>query len=425
MTINYKKRIARVYKELKKAGRPTALLLGSASNRLRSLDQFHTFRQDSNFFYLTGSQGHGFCILLSTESKNPLLFAPPVNPLQIVWEGEGESASELAKSLGCDLIQSEKLLPEIKRRLLGVELLYFQNQHENLAWKISKELIELDTAQRGRYPASFINVDEIFTTLRLYKDADEIKFIRQAIALTHTALQSVLPHITNGGSEQEIAAHIEYIFNLHGARPSFSTIAAAGASGATLHYHALNQNLRARDLFLLDFGAELNMYAADITRTLPISGKFNPMQAEVYQAVLNAQKAAIRKIKHGVKIIKVYQAAAEALTVGLQDLGILKGKLSKLMEKKAYLPYFPHGIGHSLGIDVHDIGKLRGNNSAVLENGMVFTVEPGLYFSRKTGKVPAMGIRIEDDILVTAKGCENLSKAIPKEIAEIEEWMGR
>ena len=165
---------------------------------------------------------------------------------------------------------------------------------------------------------------------------------------------------------------------------------------------------------MIDCGAELNMYNGDITRCYPVDGKFSPIMQEIYSIVLEAQKASIKAVKNNVKIETVYNASAKILTEGLVELKVLKGKVSKLLEKKAYQPYFPHGIGHSLGIDVHDVGNLRGNNNAVLKKGMVFTIEPGIYFPKTVGRAPACGIRIEDNILVTENGCKILSDFIPK-----------
>ncbi len=221
--------------------------------------------------------------------------------------------------------------------------------------------------------------------------------------------------------EYQIAANIEYWFKLQDCGVAFPSIAAAGRSAATLHYQDHSQALRSSEMLLIDCGATYKGYAADITRVLPVSGRFDKQQARIYDAVLAAQLAAIAKIKHGVRILDVYNAAAKELCYVLRDLKIIKGKnISKPLKDKAFAPWFPHGIGHSLGLDTHDIGKLRGNNDARLKAGMVFTVEPGLYFPKKIAGVAACGVRIEDDILVTKTGCRVLSAGFPKERQEIE-----
>jgi len=176
-------------------------------------------------------------------------------------------------------------------------------------------------------------------------------------------------------------------------------------------------------MLLIDCGAEYSMYAADITRVFPVSGTFSGPRRDVYEIVLAAQKAAIRAVRPGADVAAVYRAAARVLVEGLVELGVLRGKASRLLERGAYRPYFPHSIGHTLGLDVHDIGRMRGERRLTLQEGMVISIEPGLYFTSRAGKVPACGVRIEDDVLVTAGGARVLSAAFPKEPGEIEQLL--
>ena len=259
--------------------------------------------------------------------------------------------------------------------------------------------------------------------LRLYKDPHEVKLIQHAAKVTSDAICLAIQATRAGMREYEIRATLEGAFQQHGCEVGFQSIVATGKSAATLHYVTANRILRRRDLILLDCGAEYQNYSADISRVYPVSGRFTDEQAELYNVVLDAQKAAINKIKDGVKIATVYMAAARKLTAGLRRLKVLHGDTANLIKKGAYLPYFMHSIGHSLGLDVHDIGKLRGNNRATLRKGMVFTVEPGLYFSKPVKDIPACGIRIEDDVLVTSNGCKILTRDCPKEIAQLEALM--
>jgi Xaa-Pro aminopeptidase len=194
--------------------------------------------------------------------------------------------------------------------------------------------------------------------------------------------------------------------------PSFQTIVAAGKSAAVLHYHDYTRILKSKELILIDCGAEYNNYAADISRTYPVGDQLSPQLAALLEIVSDAQHAAISEIKAGVSFGKAYAAAAKELTKGLITLKVLKGSLKSLLKKSAFKPYFPHGIGHSLGLDVHDIGRMRNNNESLLKKGMVLTIEPGLYFSKPHGLIPACGIRIEDDVLVTDKGCQILSAGV-------------
>ena len=212
-------------------------------------------------------------------------------------------------------------------------------------------------------------------------------------------------------------------YRARGADVAFSTIVGGGISAATLHYETAHRKLKNEDLLLVDLGAEYKLYAADITRTVPISGHFSKEYRILYTAVLNAQMAAIKRIKHGAKIQTLYDAVVEHLVDGLLQLKVLKGSAKANIKKKTYLPYFPHGLGHGLGLDVHDVGDFRGSAGGILQEGVVYTVEPGLYFPKPIGKLPACGIRIEDDVLVTRKGCEVLTPELPKKPDEVEAWM--
>jgi Xaa-Pro aminopeptidase len=254
----------------------------------------------------------------------------------------------------------------------------------------------------------------------MHKEQYEVDLIRRANEITNEGLLYIAARLDPGLTEAHAARTIEYVFKMNDATTAFGTIVAGGSEAAVLHHRASDRKLKRGEMVLIDCGAEYKLYCGDITRVVPCGGTFSPEQRDVYEVVLAAQKAALKNIRAGVKIAKAYDAAARVMTEGLVALKVLRGKPSELFEKKAYLPYFPHGIGHSLGIDVHDVGNLRGNKEATLEAGMVITVEPGLYFPKKVGKVPACGVRIEDNVLVTAKGCEILSAGFPKEISEIE-----
>ena len=416
----FRRRITRVWEALKEEHVPSALLISSACQAPKSRDTFHPFRQDSDFYYLTGSLSRDLVLLLSSSAKTPLLFAPPPDQKQLLWEGKTTKARRLADQIGADLIVSSGLEKEVINRLNRIECLYFQNRRGTLAWKIAQTLIEKPSHLRGSLPARFCSADLILHELRLYKEPEEVALISRAAEITALALRSALPYIKAGNSEAQLAATLDYCFRLEGAQPAFETIVACGKNGATLHHHPGPAKLRSEDLVLIDCGAQSEMYCADITRVLPVNGRFSQAERELYAIVLEAQLAAIAKIRPGITVQTVHKAAARIITAGLVELKILRGRTSQLLAKQAYKPFFPHSIGHNLGLDVHDVGLVREEGSTVLKAGMVITVEPGLYFRKNLGKFRPCGIRIEDDILVTAAGAKVLSPGFPKDWREIE-----
>ena len=395
------------------------MVLTSSSPVTRSRDISHPFRQESDFYYLTGISEPEYTLLISSKLNEPILLAPPVDQVRVVWDGAGVPATAYAKRLGAKLIETNNPKAELLKALKGIDLLYYQNSKGSLGREIANDLFNLSSHLRGALPSRFAHIDTLLTPLRLIKDRVEIDLIRRAAQVTNAALFGALSLIEPGASEQEVSGVIEFYFRSSGAIPAFSSIVASGASAATLHYHKLAGTLKKGDLLLLDVGAEMELYSGDISRVLPVSGRFTTPQKDLYQVVLNAQKSAIRKMRPGTAMIDVQRHAIGILTEGLVDMGVLRGKVSKLIASQAYKRYFPHSIGHPLGLDVHDVGTAS-STPLVLKPGMVLTVEPGLYFAKKTGKIPACGIRIEDDILVTKGAPEVLSEGFPKECAEIE-----
>jgi Xaa-Pro aminopeptidase len=417
----HKKRLRRVQQDLKSDSQNAALVLSAAPHRIRSRDNHYTYRQSSDFYYLTGLTGKGICLVVTAQSAT--LYVPPVDPVLVVWEGSPPDYKKQSSVLGVELKIEKNIPAAVNRMLSTVDTLYFQNDADSLGWNIARTRLEAQSAFRRSGPQRFLHADLLLEPLRLIKDKEEVALISDAIAISYEALKGIAPLVTAGTSEHQLANALAYRMGLYGATPAFATIAASGKGAATLHYEHLESHLKKNDLFLLDYGAEHNMYAADITRAFPVSGTFSSWQRDLYDIVLASQLAAIKKIKAGVTIQTVYNAAARVLTRGLVDLKVLKGNPTDLFKKAAYREFFPHGIGHSLGLDVHDIGNIRGGTDARLEAGMIITVEPGLYFPKKTGTLPACGIRIEDDILVTASGAKNLSAAIPKTTNDVESFL--
>ncbi|MCB0310447.1 MAG: aminopeptidase P family protein [Bdellovibrionales bacterium] len=416
------KRIKRVKRALHASEQSAALLLTTAPPQIRSLDSHYEYRPDSNFFYLTGSRIRNAALIISTEHEQPLLIGAKRPKAQVVWEGSEESLHQIAARCGATLIQSSEERSKILEALRGVRVLYHQG-YPSRGLQIVKTLLELPAAQRRIYPTTFSHSDNLLAALRLLKDPQEITAIKEAAALTCDAYYKILPMIRPGVTEKEIAASIQHCFRAQGALPAFPPIVASGMAAATLHYDKLERNLREDDLLLVDIGAELNLYAADMTRVFPVSGVFDDLQAKLYETVLRAQKAAIKAVRPGATIAKVYQQAALMILEGLVSLKILNGKVARLMERHAERSYFPHSIGHQLGLDVHDVSIQPHNATAVstvLKPGMVITIEPGIYFPKRIKKIKPCGIRIEDDVLVTPKGHQVLSSGFPKELAELE-----
>lgn len=423
-------RINRVYGEMLRHPEPSALLLSSAVRKHKSGDQDFPFHQHSDFRYLTGSELETAALLIYTSrekgrvrAQKPVLFCPPIDRKKLIWEGPTPNARQLSTALHAELCVTKDQRTEILKRLSGCKRLYFTYDPATIATSVADALIKRPWYQRADFPSQFHLAEELLTPLRIKKDREEVALISEAGGITTSALYDTLPLISPQISEQFVGAAIDFFFRTRGTTPGFSTIAAAGRNAATLHHTPSDRRLRNGDLLLIDCGASLQGYSADITRVLPIGGAFSPAQRIAYSGVLRAQRAAIDAIRSGVKVRAVFLQAAEVLTETLVELRVLKGKVRSLMKKRAYAPYFPHSIGHTLGLDVHDVGNLRGSETATLEAGMVFTVEPGLYFRKPVGKVPAMGIRIEDDVLVGARGAQILTEGFPKDPDELQELL--
>jgi Xaa-Pro aminopeptidase len=415
----FKARLQKVLSELKRTSSVSALLLTSSPAVLKhDVEIWH--RQDSDFYYLTGIRAQRVALLVRSDARRPLIMLRASDPHTVLWDGEPEGIEEQARAIGAEVLVVADVKKEIEARLKGAATLYFQNNCGMLSGEIAQELMQLPSYRRARFPERFANASALLQPLRLIKSADEIAAIRDACEITARSIFEALPLVQAGSTERQVAAAVEYWFRIQNAEVAFNTIAAAGPNAATLHHRAGPRVLRRGEPLLLDCGSEFDLYASDITRVLPVGRPFSDFHNELYSVVLEAQEAALKKVRHNVRIGVVYDAAARILTEGLVALGVLRGKARAHFEKKSYKAYFPHGIGHSIGLDVHDVGDLRGNNAAVLKKGMVFTVEPGLYFPRRVGAVPASGVRIEDTVAVTERGCTVLTGAFPKDIATVE-----
>ena len=364
-----------------------------------------TYRQGNNFYYLTGVEQPDLLLMLSPEARNPeTLYLPGRNPtegsLSEAWIGEKLGPGKQTRDLtGIARAADRNLFP---REFAGVsttiDLLYFDFKPSVLDGPVSEAEVLLNELRR-RYPhLKILPLSTLIDPMRMVKDSVEIRLLERAIEITGRSLEETIPAIKPGMFEYEVEALIEYGFHRRGGqRPGFPSIVGGGPNSVILHYNTNRRRIEPGDMVLMDVGAEFDYYTADITRTVPANGKFDARQREIYKLVLKAQEAAIQAVKPGVTMAQVHKAAREVI------------------RKAGYGDYFTHYIGHFLGMDVHDVGS----REILLKPGMVVTVEPGIYLSEE-----ALGIRIEDDVLVTAEGCRVLSASIPKSIARIESLMG-
>jgi len=400
----------------------SALLLFSEIEKRRNNDCSYPFRQDSYFWYLTGfNEPNAALLLLKTEqAEKAIIFLRPRDPLLETWNGRRLGVERAPQQLNVNEAYSiEEFSTVLPKILSNLTALYHVPEIHTWGDKLVAE--------------SAVNFSEILdwrpmlSEMRLIKSPNEIRLMQQAgqiTALGHIkAMQTTRPN----RFEYEIESDILHEFNRHCARfPSYNSIVAGGGNACILHYTENDRPLNDGDLVLIDAGCEFAMYAGDITRTFPVNGKFSQPQREIYDLVLKAQKRAIELLVPGNSIKQANDEVVRIKTQGLVDLGILKGDVDTLIEQQAYRQFYMHGLGHWLGLDVHDVGSYGQDKQRILEIGMVITVEPGIYIA-EDADVPeqykGIGVRIEDNLLMTEYGNKILTAAAPKEIADIENLM--
>jgi Xaa-Pro aminopeptidase len=391
------------------------------------------FRANNPFVYVTGfEEPESICVLAPGTDKPFKLFVRPRDPSKEIWDGYRYGLEGAQKEFGADIAYDVadfyKELPQI---LNGTDKVYYSldgtEQDTKIIRAIKHYISTLGRTGRGMPPIH--DPKEILGEMRVVKSAQEIEWHKEACELSALSHKAVMAQVKAGMNEKEVHAILFKEFFSRGAhREGYFSIIAAGANATILHYRDNNSPSKDGDLLLIDAGAEKNYLTADITRTYPMNGKYTPAQKDVYSRVLKVQKALIEMVKPGVSYIDIQEAAREKLTTELIDMGFLKGSVSENLKSKAYSKYYPHNIGHFLGMDVHDNGLYSVNGvSRKLEAGMVVTIEPGLYVPENDDTVPeeyrGIGVRIEDDILVTPNGREVMTAAAPKEIADIEALM--
>ena len=410
----------------------SVLLIPGANTQYRNADSAYAFRQDSNFYYLSG-----FCepdslmaIIKNDDGINSIIFVPPKDKLKEIWDGHRAgpigAVKEFLFDKAYDNSEIDNMMPEI---LFGCDqVLYPIGKKNGFDQKVIDWTTEASSKDRHSKSINILDASSTIGNARLIKDDHEISLIKKACDISAEAHIEAMKNVKNAESEQSIESLYVYEFSKRGGRfPAYTPIVAGGENACVLHYIENNKKLNKNELLLVDAGCEYEMYASDITRTYPISGKFSKEQLEIYKIVLDAMNAAIDKVKDGNNIMEPQQISEKIITNGLVELGLLHGDPEDLHKKGAFKDFYMHKIGHWLGLDVHDAGDyMEGDDFIKFKPGMITTIEPGIYISRSMDvddKWKGIGIRIEDDILVTKDGNENLTKKVPSDPAEIESLM--
>lgn len=403
-------------------------ILSSGSFGKNSREFEDNYRTSSYFYYLTGLTEANIIAIFSNvhPTHHYILFWNEPTERQKIYMGMYKTPEDLRKEAGADAVyplnEFENKLPEY---LENASTLYYtmfldENMDKIVLAQREKLLHYRSLSFSKQYPSRIEDLENILEDMRLCKDAEELKNIRQAIKITQQGLETVVKQIHSGMTEKEIEAILSYQYSILGARGvSFHTIVGSGSNATILHYEKNSGVLKDGDLVLIDTGAEYNYYCADVTRTIPVSGKFTPAQEELYNLVLEMQRKSIEAIYPGAEATAFNHAAIRVVSEFLHKKGLVQASTEEIIEKKLYLPFYPHGTGHWLGLDVHDVGCYYKNGKPLtLKPGMIITVEPGIYFSPMLQNIPqeyqGIGIRIEDDVLVTETGNEILTKDIPK-----------
>ena len=409
------------------------VILPSAPVRLRSRDVEYRFRQDSDFYYLSGFAEPDAVIALVPEREEGefVMFCRERNPEKELWDGKRAGPDGALRDFAADdafpIDDIDDILPGIMESCTRVY--YTMGQYSEFDARVAEWINSLRSRElRGVHtPQEYVALDHLLHDMRLYKSRAEITAMRRSANVAVKAHKAAMQAVRPGMYEYEVEAEFANEFRRNDAWMSYNPIVGGGANTCTLHYVENRDQLVDGDLLLIDAGCELDYYASDITRTVPVNGKFSPEQRVVYEIVYEAQLAAIEKTCKGNHWNEPHDAAVKVITKGLKDIGLLKGTLAKLIKDGAYREFFMHRTGHWIGMDVHDVGDYKvGDEWRILESGMVTTVEPGIYIpdSNKVAKRwRNIGIRIEDDVAITSNGPDVLSKGLAKDPDKVEALM--
>lgn len=429
---------AQLKKFIEQMDENSVAIIPAAHEVTRSYDTEYKFRQDSDFWYLTGFPEPDAVAVIDPQNKRSpyTLYVRPRDPLMETWFGRRQGTEGAIKNFGADkAFPIEKFAADMPKLLDGHDKLYYRFSVDR---DLDQELLQYFSGQRVRRlktaypPHTIIDPTLITGEMRLHKSAEEVELMQTAATISAEAHILAMKKVKPGMNESQVESLIEAYMRDKGASgAAYNSIIGGGDNATILHYVENNMPLKDGDLLLIDAGAEYQGYAADITRTFPVNGKFTAAQREVYDVVLDVQLQCIEATKTGNTVAKRQELSIELLAEGMKKLGLLKGKTADIIKKKEYLKYYMHGVGHYLGMDVHDAGRYftdqTAKHSRPFAPGMVLTVEPGLYIPPDDKTAPAkyrgIGIRIEDDVLVTEDGNRNLTEKVTKDVDEIEAIM--
>jgi Xaa-Pro aminopeptidase len=408
-------------------------VIPTALEAVRNRDSHYQYRFDSYFYYLTGfTEPESVLLLVAGEKPKSVLFCRDKDLEREIWDGFRYGPEGAKEAFGVDEAYSISRLDELAPQLLANQPRLHYSLGADASWdaRVTGWLNQVRAQARSGVsaPAEIVDVRLLLDEMRLFKSEGEIAIMRRAAEISSGAHRRAMRATKPGSTEYEIEAELIHEFRRHGAQsPAYHSIVAGGANACVLHYVFNDAPLRDGDLLLIDAGCELDGYASDITRTFPVNGKFSGPQKDLYELVLASQTAAIEAVRPGNHWNAPHEAALQVLVRGFIDFGLCKGTVDAVLESGDYRRFYMHRTGHWLGLDVHDAGEYKKNGEwRLLEPGMALTVEPGCYV-RPADDVPEhywnIGIRIEDDAVVTQDGCDIITMAAPKSVADIETLM--
>lgn len=409
-------------------------IIPAASLVTKSNDTEYPFRQDSNFKYFMGSYEPDATFIIKKEldeSMRAILFLRDKDEFAEMWTGIRMGVDKAHEILPINEAYNIDSFPTILTELMkNTHKLYYDLCNVSVHTNVMNSFRELQSLRKQKIyrPQGMQDIAPLIGSLRLIKDQNEVLAMKKAAELTNLGFRAAMSYAGPDKNEKDLERLLTHIFTMEsGEGHAYDAIVAGGTNALVLHYIENNKNLKDGDWLLVDAGSQVNLYASDVTRTFPINGKFTPAQKDLYQIVLEAQKAGFTKASPGHTITEIHHETSRVLVQAMIDAKILEGSVDGILESGAHRAYYPHGTSHWLGLDVHDSSPYQDDqlNDVSFKEGMSFTIEPGLYFKSDDPKIPehwrGLGIRTEDDVLITANGHDNLTRAIPKEIKDIEE----
>lgn len=419
---------------MKMMGRGAIAILPAVPEKTRNSDVSYHYRPDSDFFYLTGfAEPEAVAVLIPGRAHAEyVLFTRERDPTRETWDGKRAGPEGAVRDYGADdafpINDIDDILPGLMEHCSRVY--YTMGLHQEFDQRVIGWVNTLKSQARTGVlpPQEFVALDHLLHDMRLFKTRPELDAMRESARIAVSAHKRAMKFVEPGRKEYQVMAELLHEFRMNDADISYHPIVGSGANTCILHYHENSEELRDGDLLLIDAGCEYQLYASDITRTFPVGGRFTPEQRAVYEVVLEAQHAAIDKTQPGNHWNEPHEAAVKAITQGLVKLGLLKGKVPNLIKDGAYRQFYMHRTGHWLGMDVHDVGDYKiDGQPRILEPGMVLTVEPGCYVAPDSKGVAAkwrgIGVRIEDDVVVTKTGNEVITGGVPKHPDAVEALM--